>query len=361
MGLFGEVNIESFQNMAKVYFKALTSHASPEEISAAAQAVLTALVEQEAPELEKHIPLKVHFGEKGNRTYLKPECYNGIIDFLESRGVSSAFAETSVLYGGERFTREKHERLAAAHGFTRLPVMIADGDKGEDASDVETGLKHFKSCAVARKLAESGQVLVAAHFKGHALAGFGGAIKQLSMGFAAKGGKLAMHMNVKPVVRKWLCKGCGLCIRRCQVEAVTLNGKKAVIDHNKCIGCGACFSICPHHGISVWSLSGLCNALFHRELFREKLVEYAYAAAHGKKHIYINFAVNVTAGCDCEPRPMRQVVPNIGIFASMDPVAVDSACYEAVAKAGKRFKGEVQLDYASKIGLGTRQVELITL
>ena len=347
--------------MAKVYFKALSCHASPEEISRAAQEVLAALTDQEAAALEKYVPMKVHFGEKGNRTYLKPEFYDGIIDFLESREVTSAFTETSVLYGGERFTREKHERLAASHGFTRLPVVIADGDKGEDALDVPVGLKHFKSCAVARKLAEADQVLVASHFKGHALAGFGGAIKQLSMGFAAKGGKLAMHMSVKPVVRKWLCKGCGLCIRRCQVGAVTLNGKKAVIDSDQCIGCGACFSICPHHGISVWSLKGLCNALFHREHFREKLVEYAYAAAHGKKHIYLNFAVNITAGCDCEPRPMRQVVPNIGIFASLDPVAVDSACYAAVLKAGKRFKGEAQLDYAQKIGLGTRTVELVTL
>ena len=348
--------------MAKVYFKALQDcHASPEEISRAAREVLAALVEKEDLQLEKHIPLKVHFGEKGNRTYLKPETYNGIIDFLESRGSDAVFAETSVLYGGERFSREKHERLAAAHGFTRLPVMIADGDNGEDAENVTVDLKHFRSCAVARKLAEAPQVLVAAHFKGHALAGFGGAIKQLSMGFAAKGGKLAMHMSVKPVVRQWLCKGCGLCLRRCQVEAVTLNGKKAVIDHNKCIGCGACFSICPHHGISVWSLSGICNALFHRELFREKLVEYAYAAAHGKKHIYINFAVNITAGCDCEPRPMRSVVPNIGIFASTDPVAVDSACYAAAAAAGKKFRGYEQLVFAEKIALGSRKYELIEL
>lgn len=347
--------------MAKVYFKALTEHASQEEISRAAREVLTALVEQETLELEKAIPIKVHFGEKGNRTYLKPEVYDGVIDFLESKGVTPSFAETSVLYGGERFTREKHEKLAEAHGFTRIPVMIADGDKGEDAASVAVDLNHFQRCAVARKLAEAGQVLVAAHFKGHALAGFGGAIKQLSMGFAAKGGKLAMHMSVKPNIRKWFCKGCGLCVKRCQFEAISLMDKKAVIDHQKCVGCGACFSICPHHGVSVWSLTGIANALFRRNIFREKLVEYAYAASHGKKHIYINYAINITAGCDCEPRPMRSVVPNIGIFASLDPVAVDSACYAAVQKAGKRFKGEVQLDYAQKIGMGRRDFQLIEL
>ncbi len=346
--------------MSNVYFipagKSVCEHCH----SKLARMLLAALVEQEKIELASHIPLKVHFGEKGNRTYLKAGTYNGIIDYLKEHNISSEYMETSVLYGGERFTRAKHEKLAAEHGFTQIPVTIADGEKGEDAVAVPApGLKHFSSCAIAAKLAEQEQVLVCSHFKGHGLAGFGGAIKQLSMGFAAKGGKMAMHMNVKPTIRNWRCKHCKLCLSRCQMNAIEIGEKRSFIDHEKCIGCGACFSICPHHAVSIWTWQGICNVLFRKNQFREKLVEYAYAAHHGKRHIYLNFAMNVTAGCDCEPRPMRKTVPDIGIFASTDPVAVDAACFDAVAKAGKTFKGAEQLDYAESIGLGEKTYNII--
>lgn len=346
--------------MSNVYFKPVGPKASEEEISRAARAVLETLVEREKWELAAHIPLKVHFGEKGNHTYLKPEVYNGIIDFLESRGIRSEFIETSVLYGGERAFREKHLKLAAAHGFNRLPVVIADGARGEESVSVPVNLKHFQKCAVSKALAEAEQVLVLAHFKGHALAGFGGAIKQLSMGFAAKGGKLAMHMSVKPRIRHWKCRNCGLCFTRCQEKAISRpDGGKPQIDPEKCVGCGGCFSICPHHAVSIVTWAGIRNTLFRKRNFQEKLVEYAFAAHHGKRHIYLNFAVNITAGCDCEPRPMFRCASDIGVFASTDPVAIDSACLKAVADAGKKFKGAAQLDYAESISLGSRNVHLI--
>ncbi len=348
--------------MSNVYFipagKSVCEHCH----SKLARVLLERITEQENIELAPHIPLKVHFGEKGNRTYLKAGTYNGIIEWLKEHGITSEYMETNVLYGGERFTQAKHEKLAEAHGFTQLPVTIADGAKGEDAVSVPVGkLKHFSSCAIARKLAEQDQILVCSHFKGHGLAGFGGAIKQLSMGFAAKGGKMAMHMNVKPKIRNWFCKRCKLCVSRCQMNAIEIGEKHSYIDHDKCIGCGACFSICPHHAVSIWTWQGICNALFRKNQFREKLVEYAYAAHHGKRHIYLNFVLNVTSGCDCEPRPMRKTVPDIGIFASADPVAVDAASFDAVAKAGKTFKGAEQLDYAESIGLGEKKYTVITV
>jgi len=342
--------------MSSVYFLPVSAET---DLPSAARRLLEVFLEKENLSLPPRLPLKLHFGEKGNRTYLKQEIYAGILDLLQEKGIQSEYMETSVLYGGERFTREKHLRLAAAHGFDRLPVVIADGEKGEDAVSVPVRLKHFSSCAIARKLAEADQVLVLSHFKGHALAGFGGAIKQLSMGFAAKGGKMAMHLNVQPTIRKWFCRHCGLCVARCQSKAITLSGGRAVIDRARCIGCGACFSICPHHAVSILSWKGFCNALFHRNNFREKLAEYAYASSHGKPHIYLNFALNITGSCDCDPRPMRKAVPDIGIFASLDPVAIDHACYQAVARAGKCFKGAEIFEYAEKIGLGTTRYQLI--
>jgi len=344
--------------MANVYFIPVANKAEIPELAGLSAKLLAAVVEKEAVPLEKSIPLKVHFGEKGNRTYLKPGTYDGIIGFLHEKDIECRYIETSVLYGGERFERKKHLVLARAHGFTQIPVSIADGEKGEESIEIPVDGRHFRTCAIAAEIAESRQMIVLSHFKGHMLAGFGGAIKQLSMGCASKGGKMAMHMGVKPQIRNWKCKRCGLCQMRCHEQAVTI-GKRSFIDHGKCIGCGACFSICPHKAVSIFTLQGFRNALFRGKIFREKLVEYAFAAQKEKTNIYLNFAVSVTRGCDCEPRPMFPCVKDIGIFASTDPVAVDAACYDAVAKSGKKFKGSEQLAYAESLGLGSRKYNLI--
>lgn len=344
--------------MSNVYFIPVAHNPGNEELSQVGRRLLETIVEKENITLAEEIPLKLHFGERGNFTFLKPEVYDGIIDFLEEKKIKSAFTETSVLYGGERFNCEKHTALALSHGFKRLDVVIADGAKGEEAVQVPVNLKHFKSVSIASGLAKFDQVLVLSHFKGHALAGFGGAIKQLSMGFAAKGGKMAMHLGVKPRIMSFLCKKCGLCQRRCQVQAISNADGKFRIDHSKCIGCGACFSICPRHAVSIFSLSGFWNALFRKRDFQEKLVEYACGSATGKKHIYISFAVNITRGCDCEPHPMPRCLKDIGVFGSTDPVAIDQACWDMAAKAGKKFKGADQLKYAEKCGLGSTKYDL---
>lgn len=343
--------------MKSVYFKKLEAGGDP---SAIARQLLEHLVETEHIPLASKIPLKVHFGEAGNRTYLHAETYAGILDFLRERKIESAYMETSVLYGGERFTRAKHLKLALRHGFDQLPVEIADGENGEESVSVPIEGKYFKTASVAKALAESEQVIVLSHFKGHALAGFGGAIKQLSMGFASKGGKMAMHSGVKPHIRNWKCKRCKLCLKRCNAQAITI-GEKSWIDPSKCIGCGACFSICPHKAVAGSVFAILWNAVFQRNSFREKLVEYAYAAHKGKRHIYLSFVMNVTGGCDCEPRPMWKCVDDIGVFASTDPVSIDAACYDAVSKAGKKFKGREQLEYAEQMGLGSTDYQLIEL
>ena len=342
---------------SKVYF--IPAHCI-DSASAAARRLLEHIVESENIAIQDFVPLKLHFGEKGNTTFLPCSTYDGVKAFLDEKNISSAYYETSVLYGGERFKAEKHIALARKHGFDDRDIIIADGANGEDSVQVEVALKHFDSCAVARKLAEAEQVIVLSHFKGHMLAGFGGAIKQLGMGFSSKGGKMAMHLGVKPRIWKWLCKRCGACVRRCNENAITL-APKPFIDHSKCVGCGACFSICPRHAVSVWSFAGLKNALFNGRHFREKLVEYAFAGHKGKSNIYINFALNITRGCDCEPHPMRKITDNLGVFCSTDPVAIDAACIDMLNVKGVKFKGTDQLDYADSIGMGSRKYELVTL
>lgn len=344
--------------MSRVYYKRIDGNTTTEEIQKITKSLLETIVLKEGVSLEKEIPLKVHFGEMGNQTYVKPENYFGILEFLNERGISSSYMETSVLYGGKRNKRSLHLETAKAHGFTQLPVIIADGENGEAFSEVEINKKHYKWCKIGKDLAEKDQLIVISHFKGHALAGFGGAIKQLSMGFASKGGKMDMHMGSKPHIVNRKCKQCNLCKKRCDVDAITID-KKSFIDHDKCIGCGACISICPHKAVSIFTIKSIYTALFKRSDFKEKLVEYAYAAHNNKRHIYINFAMNITKGCDCEPKKMSPIMDDFGIFISTDPVAIDKVCFDMSVERGKTFKGGDQLNYAEKIGLGSTKYDLI--
>ena len=348
--------------MAKVYFHPFEASVTPQQVQGYTKALLEHLLAEEgAPPLAKRLPLKVHFGEKGNDTYVRPENYLGIIEFLKERGCEPFYMETSVLYAGERYQRQRHIKLALEHGFDQLPIQMADGEEGEDLVEVPIGQKHFASCFLGRGVVESEQMVVLSHFKGHMLAGFGGALKQLSMGCAARAGKLAMHRGVKPQIKESKCRRCHACEKRCRFGAITI-GPDCSIDHDKCKGCGACYATCPHGAIKTFSFlspGSLLNILFGGRSFREGLVEYAYAAQKGKRHLYISFVMNVTRCCDCETRHMKALVPDIGVYASWDPVALDTACYDAVAKAGHKFAGRHQLDYAQKLGLGTQQYELV--
>lgn len=343
--------------MVNVYFKRFSGDSSPATASCLARELLEHLISAEKIELAGEIPLKVHFGEPGNVTYLGPDNFDGVIDLLEGRGIRSSFIETSVLYGGRRYNRELHLQTAAEHGFRRLPVVIADGEHGEAFTEVEVGLKHFTTCKIGREFGRYEQLIVLSHFKGHMLAGFGGALKQLSMGHASKGGKLAMHFGIKPRIRPRKCKKCGLCQQRCGESAITLDGRHARIDTAACVGCGACVAVCPHHAVTVFSARGLLRAAFGNH-FTEKIVEYAIAGQQGKRNLYLNFLMNITRGCDCEGRKMERVLDDIGILASLDPVAIDKASHDLTRAAGKRFRGGKTFAYAERVGLGSASYAL---
>lgn len=340
--------------MSTVYFRKIVPNSNETTISQTARHLLDYYVKNENIALKAEVPLKVHFGEKGNTTFIKPQTYDGIIDFLQEQSIETSFIETSVLYGGERFKKDVHLERAKKHGFTRIPVVIADGDQGELYSEVTVNKKHFDSCKIAQGFDRFEQVIVLAHFKGHMFAGFGGAIKQLSMGFASRGGKLAMHFAMKPQIINRKCRHCHLCETRCNEKAIII-GKKSFIDHKKCVGCSACIAICPHKAVTIYSPKTLLNVLTGGtgNTFREKLAEYAFAAHDGKNNIYMNFLINVTSGCDCEPRTMKQLMPDIGILISNDPVAIDQASYDLVKQHGKTFKGARTFKYAESIGLGS--------
>lgn len=343
--------------MAKVYFQPLKPDHSVAEAGVAAAGLFEKLVQDERVEFAEKVPLKVHFGEKGNHTFLSSEHYLGIIESLKRRKVETCYIETNVLYGGKRNNRTAHLQTAADHGFTQIPIEIADGEIGQEFLQVPIEGRQFKQCLIAKGFEKYKQMVVVAHFKGHTLAGFGGAIKQLAMGCASRGGKMAQHQTVKPFILPFLCTKCGACKRVCAADAIHI-GTWSKIHADRCIGCAACLSACPR-----WAIHTNYLRFFMLGGFTEKIAEYAYAAQLGKKNLYINFATLITSACDCIPRTMTPLMPDVGVFASTDPVAIDQACLDLIDKAaGKKVftRGRDALEFAEKLGVGQRTYELIS-
>ncbi|MBN2526088.1 MAG: DUF362 domain-containing protein [Deltaproteobacteria bacterium] len=345
-----------------VYFTPVSERTSVSAVQQISKALLDTLVSAEQIELRQKIPLKVHFGEPKNVTFIRPDNYQGIIDYLAERGVESCFMETSVLYGGQRYKKELHAQTAKKHGFTQLPIVFADGEHGEAFADVAINQKHFKTFKVGQAFLDYDQMIVLSHFKGHMLAGFGGAIKQLSMGYAAKGGKLAMHMGEKPHIKNRRCTQCKKCLSCCNVDALRIGeGKsgRSWIEKEKCVGCGACVAICPSKAVSLFTLKSVARFLGIGNPFVEKLVEGAYAARKHQHNIYITFAMSISAGCDCEARKMKPVMADMGVFAATDPVAIDKACFDMAEALGKKFRrAKKTFSYAEEIGLGSCDYQL---
>lgn len=272
------------------------------------------LVEESNIQLEKELPLKIHPGQPGNETYIKPNSYSELIRFLQSKNINTYFIETNVA-GGERSSEKTHIKAALDHGFNQIPYRVADGENGFDQVEVPIeGGKYFKSCKIAAKLASLNQIIVLSHFKGHIMSGFGGAIKMLGIGFASKRGKIEEHSK----------------------------------------------NIIPDDETVDWSNEA---ALYTGTAFRERTAEYALAAVNHKQYIYITFAENFTANCDCDGEKMPLVYKDLGLFASTDPVAIDKACFDLLAKReGKKpFEGDEIFEYAERLGLGSTQYELVTL
>ncbi|MFW6324857.1 MAG: DUF362 domain-containing protein, partial [Desulfovibrionales bacterium] len=214
------------------------------------------------------------------------------------------------------------------------------------------------------------------HFKGHDLAGFGGALKNIGMGCATRQGKMQQHCGMGPLLKPENCRGCGLCVEVCRPGALTLNEKTISLDAEKCVGCAACLLACRHGGLDV-------NWKVEINTFLERMMEYAAGVLTlpGKKFLHLNFLVDITPGCDCVGFSDAPLCADLGVLASTDPVALDQAALDLVNRAvprdpsGKGFEpgkdkfhalhshvqGEYALEYAQKIGLGSRSYRLFSI
>ncbi len=332
------------------------------------------------------IAVKVHFGEAGNTASIRPQLVRPVINRLHALETKPFLTDTNTLYVGSRTEAYSHLATAFDNGFTReitgAPVIIADGLRGNNSADAEFYGKHVQRAHLAADIYYADGLVVLTHFKGHELAGFGGAIKNLGMGCASRAGKLEQHSNISPKISRKRCIGCGDCTVWCRGGAIVLEGegktKKASINPQNCVGCAECILACKQGAITIqWNQS--------INIFMEKMVEYAAAAIQNKKQktLFFTFITDVSPLCDCYPFSDSPIIPNLGVLASTDPVAIDAAAADMVNQAppnptcklfsqfqqgGDKFRQlfpEIdwrhQLSYAEEIGLGTTDYVLLEL
>jgi len=322
------------------------------------------------------VAVKLHFGEWGNTAFIRPVFIRKIVDTITSVDGIPFLTDANTLYAGQRCNTPRHIATAIHNGFAysvvNAPIVIADGVKGKSEIAVEINQKNFKKVYIAADIVEADALISVAHFKGHELCGFGGTLKNLGMGCASRKGKLEQHSTVSPKIKRKRCIACGDCVERCSQNAISIVEEKAFINEKKCIGCGECIITCAQDAVKIqWDQSG--------PDFLEKMVEYTMGVLKQKKEkaLFMNFITDVSPACDCAPFNDTPIVGDIGVVASIDPVAIDQASVDLVNQApalsgsciseenagpGKdKFKAiypdadwEIQLDYAQKLGLGSR-------
>ncbi len=333
----------------------------------------------------KFVAIKIHFGEPGNLAYLRPNYAKTVVDVVKELGGKPFLTDCNTLYVGQRKNALDHLEAAYENGFspfsTGCHVIIADGLKGTDDVEVPVeGGEYVKNAKIGRAVMDADIFISLNHFKGHEMAGFGGALKNIGMGCGSRAGKMEQHRSGKPSVDSEKCKKCHLCAKNCAHGAISFDDNgKANIDHNKCVGCGRCLGACNFDAIYN-------NNTHANELLNKKMAEYTKAVLDGRPNFHINLVLDISPYCDCHAENDLPILPDIGMFASFDPVALDQACADA-CNAQKPIQGSLLdnnikskefedhhdhfknttpqsewsscLEHAEKIGVGTRRYEII--
>lgn len=336
---------------------------------------------------DKYAAIKIHFGEYGNLAFLRPNYAKVMADLVKECGGKPFLTDCNTLYVGSRKNALDHIDTAYLNGFTPYAtgchVLIADGLKGTNETIVPINGEYVKEAKIGAAIMDADVLLTLTHFKGHEMAGFGGALKNIGMGCGSRRGKMEMHNDGKPQVSDVeSCIGCGACFRICAHGAPVIENKKARIDHEKCVGCGRCLATCPKDAISADSGTSI-------KRLNCKMAEYSLAVCQGRPNFHVSLICDVSPNCDCHAENDIPIIPDVGMFASFDPVALDVACADAVNNMpvidgsvlsdniradGRHGEGHDHfhmthpdtewkscIEHAVKIGLGSDQYELIEI
>ena len=330
---------------------------------------------------KKYAAIKIHFGEPGNLAFLRPNYAAAVVKVIQDLGGKAFLTDCNTLYVGGRKNALDHLDAAYTNGFspfsTNCHILIGDGLKGTDEVLVPVeGGEYVKEAKIGRAIMDADVFISLTHFKGHEATGFGGTLKNIGMGCGSRGGKMEMHSAGKPYVYTENCIGCGRCVKICAHDAPVVTDRKAFIYEEKCVGCGRCIGVCPTDAVIAASDES-------NDILNCKIAEYTKAVLQGRPHFHISIVVDVSPNCDCHGENDIPIVPNVGMFASFDPVALDQACADAVNRQpvmagsqldkmpkvhGDHFKDSapatdwrVGIDHGVKIGLGTDQYELIEI
>ena len=333
----------------------------------------------------KMVAIKIHFGEPGNLSYLRPNYAKAVADVVKELGGMPFLTDCNTLYVGRRKNALDHIDAAYENGFTPFStgcnVIIADGLKGTDDVEVPVvGGEMVQTAKIGRAIMDADVFLTLSHFKGHESTGFGGCLKNIGMGCGSRAGKMEQHSSGKPSVDHEVCVGCRTCAKNCAHGAISFGeDRKATIDHAKCVGCGRCLGACNFDAIYNENYSA-------NDELNKKIAEYSKAVVDGRPHFHISLVMDVSPYCDCHAENDAPIIPDVGMFASFDPVALDQACADACNQMpvmpgsllddemhGEQFcdhhdhftnttpetNWKTCLAHAEKIGLGTREYELI--
>ena len=355
--------------IAKVFFAKVSDNASVEEQVEALQRLYATGDLNRVVEKRDFVAIKFHVGEKNNTTHVKPELIRKVVDLAKAAGGQPFLTETSTLYKGERENAVKHLLHAHRHGFgieqTDAPFIMADGLTGNAEFEIQIDGELHKSVKVAREIASADSLIVVSHATGHVVTGLGACIKNIGMGLASRMGKMREHSAMLPEVIRDKCRFCQKCIQWCPQAAIIEKEGKAFIQSGKCIGCGECLAVCRFDAVKYdWNAeSGFTQ---------KSMAEHAYGIVKEKagKSLFINVLVDMTNDCDCFSVKQEKCIPDIGILASFDPVAIDKATLDLTAQrhgktlaemAHARNDAMIQIGHAAKVGMGSLEYELINV
>lgn len=375
--------MEDTMEKSNVYYTSFKTSDSENLLQKLRRLIITAGIKDIDFE-DKYAAIKIHFGELGNLAFLRPNYAKVVADLVKECGGKPFLTDCNTLYVGSRKNALDHMDTAYENGFspfsTGCHVIIADGLKGTDEALVPVDGEYIKEAKIGQAVMDADIFISLTHFKGHEATGFGGTLKNIGMGCGSRAGKMEMHSSGKPQVSTEKCVGCGACIKICAHDAPSITNKKATIDEEKCVGCGRCIGACPKDAIhpTNWHSNDLLNY---------KIAEYSKAVCQQRPCFHISLICDVSPNCDCHSENDVPIIPDVGMFASFDPVALDVACADACNRqpiiAGSVLSEnhehnqdkcqdhfhmthpdtnwKTSVAHAKKIGLGTDDYELIEI